>query len=75
LKLAHVVGKQVQIDWRGVYNFQSGSVKKKNKDGTFEVVYTDGDVDNIDLHLLSKKTIKSAFGQKHKIYEWCIRPE
>lgn len=72
LKLARVVGKHIQVDWRGIYNFQSGHVKKKNKNGTFQIVYTDGDVDNIELHELSKKSITSDYGHKHKIYEWCI---
>ena len=76
LRLIQMIGKHIQVDWRGLYNFQSGRVTKKNKNGSFQVHYSDGDMDNIDLHNVStKQSLVSAFGHKHKIYEWCIMQE
>jgi hypothetical protein len=77
LKLANLVGKCVQVDWRSLWHFQTARVTKLNKNGTFKLTYKDGDEDNVDLHKLSsKQTITSGiFGQKHKIYEWCVVDE
>jgi hypothetical protein len=72
LKLDHMIGKRILVDWRGIYNFQSGRVTQKNSNGSFQVHYTDGDVDDIQLHKLPKKSITSEYGQKHRIYEWCV---
>ena len=72
LKLDHVIGKDVHVDWRGSYNFQHGRVTRKNENGSFQVEYVDGDVDDIELHNLPKKSITSAYGRTHKVYEWCV---
>jgi len=64
----------LQVDWRGVYNFQLGVVTKKNKDGTFKIEYDDGDGEDLALHSVctDQKLIESKYGHKHKVYEWCI---
>jgi hypothetical protein len=72
LKLDHVIGMDVQVDWRGSFNFQFGRVTRKNENGSFHVEYIDGDNDDIQLHKLPKDPYISAYGRTHKVYEWCV---
>ena len=51
--------------------FADALISKRNRDGTFEVKYNDGDVDRrVDLLTPAGASYTSAWGYEHLVVEW-----